>query len=216
MKQNKPSELIPLFPLRGALLLPNTRLPLNVFEPRYLKMVDDALKSDHRLIGMIQPTDKKADNPGLRDTKDLYGIGCAGRISSFDELEDGRYLITLSGFSRFALLKTAQDSSYLQGVVDWSKYSIDTNEKIDKSTVNIDSFFNVVSDYFKSKNISTDWNSLKNADHNTLINSLSMLCPFENYEKQALLEAHSIFDRKEVLTTLMEISSQNQGNDIIQ
>jgi len=210
-------DSIPLFPLKGALLLPKAKLPLNIFEPRYLKMVKDSLKSENRLIGMIQPLDRSNKKMAAMNNSNLYKIGCAGKIISFDELEDGRFMITLSGYSRFSLVNLKEEpSGYLQAEVDWSSYSVDgENEKVQWDT-RFESFLKIVSSYFSAKNISTDWNTLKNADHYNLINSLSMLCPFENYEKQALLEAHNITDRKNVLSTLMEMASQNQGNDIIQ
>ena len=211
------NEAIPLFPLKGALLLPKARLPLNIFEPRYLQMVKDSLKSDNRLIGMIQPLDKPEKKATTIGKSNLYKVGCAGKIISFDELEDGRFMITLSGYSRFSLVNLNQDpSGYIQAEVDWSSYSVDyENEEVQWDT-NFESFLKIVSNYFSAKNISTDWNTLKNAEHENLVNSLSILCPFENYEKQALLEAYSITDRKNVLSTLMEMASQNQGNDVIQ
>ena len=211
------NDAIPLFPLKGALLLPKARLPLNIFEPRYLQMVKDSLKSDNRLIGMIQPLDRANKKAATMSTSDLYKIGCAGKIISFDELEDGRFMITLGGYSRFLLVNLNEDpSGYFQAEVDWSSYSVDYENEEVKWDTNFESFLKIVSNYFSAKNISTDWNTLKNADHENLVNSLSMLCPFANDEKQALLEAYSITDRKNVLSTLMEMASQNQGNDIIQ
>ncbi len=210
-------ENIPLFPLTGALLLPNSRLPLNIFEPKYLEMIKDSLKSDHRLIGMIQPLENQEKNSGFKDVEEFYKIGCAGKITSYDELEDGRYMITLTGFSRFFLIDLKQkQSSYLLAKIDWSAFSIDLGSNPKKEISSTDTFFNVIANYFSSNKISADWNTLKNADQETLINSLSILCPFESYEKQALLEAYSLDDRKKVLTALMKISSQKQGTDIIQ
>ena len=211
------NDKIPLFPLQGALLLPKARLPLNIFEPRYLQMVKDSLKSENRLIGMIQPLDRSNEKVTTITEANLYKIGCAGKIVSFDELEDGRFMITLSGYSRFSLVNINEDASgYLQAEVDWSSYSVDNETEKVEWDKNFDYFLEIVSSYFSAKNISTNWETLRNADHENLVNSLSMLCPFENYEKQALLEAHSLTDRKNVLSTLMEMASQNQGNDIIQ
>ena len=208
--------LMPIFPLKGALLLPNTKLPLNIFEPKYLKMVNDVLKSDQRLIGMIQPLESHEKYSTPIVTSKLYSIGCAGRITSFEELDDGRYVITLSGVNRFRLVELIDKASYLEGQVDWSDFPIDKQKINVEGNNEADNFLNIISDYFSSQNISTDWNVLKSADQETLVNSLSMLCPFENDEKQALLEAYSLFDRKKMLSTLMEISSQKQGNDIMQ
>ena len=210
-------ENIPLFPLTGALLLPRSRLPLNIFEPKYLEMIKDSLKSDHRLIGMIQPLENQERNSSSKDIEKFYKIGCAGKITSYDELDDGRYMITLTGFSRFFLIDLKQNqSSYLLAKIDWSDFSIDLENNPAKEMSGTDPFFSIIADYFSSNKISADWSNLKKADQETLINSLSILCPFESYEKQALLEAYSLDDRKKVLTTLMEISSQKQGNDIIQ
>ena len=210
-------EHIPLFPLTGALLLPKSRLPLNIFEPKYLEMIKDSLKSDHRLIGMIQPVENQEKNSTFKDIEKFYKIGCAGKITSYDELDDGRYVITLTGFSRFFLVGLKQNqSSYLLAKIDWSNFSVDLGNNTEKEMPNTDPFFSIIADYFSSNKISTDWNTMKNADQETLINSLSILCPFKSYEKQALLEAYSLDDRRKVLTALMEISSQKQGTDIIQ
>ena len=216
MKLDFEPKLVPLFPLTGALLLPNSKLPLNIFEPRYIEMIKDSLKTDHRLIGMIQPLDNQKNISNIKDVEKLYKVGCTGRITSFDELEDSRYAITLTGFRRFTLLELQQkETSYFVGKIDCSVFPIDIKENTLTKDAKIDSFLNIISDYFSYKNISTDWGTLKSADQETLINSLSILCPFESYEKQALLEAYSIMDRKQVLMTLMEISSQKQGNDVI-
>ena len=119
-------ENIPLFPLTGALLLPRSRLPLNIFEPKYLEMIKDSLKSDHRLIGMIQPLENQERNSSFKDIEKFYKIGCAGKITSYDELDDGRYMITLTGFSRFFLIDLKQNqSSYLLAKIDWSDFSIE-------------------------------------------------------------------------------------------
>ena len=126
-------------------------------------------------------------------------------------------MITLLGYSRFSLIDLTEDKSgYLKAKIDWSNFSDDSESEKVEWEKNFDYFLEIVSGYFSAKNISTDWAALKNADHETLVNSLSMLCPFENYEKQALLEAHNITDRKNVLSTLMEMASQKQGNDIVQ
>lgn len=194
---------IPIFPLSGVLLLPRARLPLNVFEPRYLTMLDDALKTDHRIIGMVQPR----EIPGKKDEMSLQQIGCAGRVTSFSETEDGRYLITLSGISRFRL-RAVEDgfSPYINAAVDWSSFTAD------KGAQDIDHYFDrprfleTLSRYFTATALSTDWDSLKEADEELLINSLSMLCPFDPSEKQALLEAPNLANRRETLVTLMEFA----------
>ncbi len=195
---------IPIFPLEGVLLLPKSRLPLNIFEPKYLKMIEDVLATEHRFIGMIQPKFNKNKNQG--STNKFNNVGCAGRLISFTETEDSRYLITLSGISRFNYIKNLETfKPYVKAEVDWGNFRNDGMlEKLPKS-FNKDEFLGIISEYFKLTNLQTDWESLKKADDELLINSLSILCPFENDEKQALLEAKTIKDRVKILTTLMEM-----------
>lgn len=195
---------IPLFPLAGVLLLPKSRLPLNIFEPRYLKMIEDVLATEHRIIGMIQPMSNK-DNAG--DTSDtLSNVGCAGRLISFTETEDSRYLITLSGISRFNYIKSIDTfKPYINAEVNWDNFRNDGITELLPSNFNKNEFLDIISEYFKLTNLQTDWDSLKKADDELLINSLSILCPFENDEKQALLEAKTIGERVKILTTLMEM-----------
>ena len=196
---------IPLFPLSGVLLLPKSRLPLNIFEPKYLEMVEDVLTTQHRLIGMIQPTSN--DNYNKDSSKNFNNVGCAGRIISFTETEDSRYLITLSGISRFDFIKKVNSlKSYINAEVDWNNFRNDSITENLQSNFDKDKFLLIIKEYFKLTNLQTDWESLKKADDELLINSLSILCPFENDEKQALLEAKTIDDRVKILTTLMEMN----------
>ncbi len=191
-------ETIPVFPLPGALLLPRSRLPLHLFEPRYLQMLDDVLKTDNRLIGMIQPYGAAGK---------LHSIGCAGRVTSFSETEDGRYMITMSGASRFRILSEVDAGSpYRQCRVSWDGFardlgSAETDPKFERSA-----FMHTLNRYFEDENLSTDWDSLQDTGDELLINSLSMLCPFEPEDKQALLEAPCLTTRRETLTTLIEFS----------
>ncbi len=203
--KNLPSE-IPLFPLPGALLLPKSKLPLNLFEPKYLKMLDDVLKTDNRLIGMIQPV----SNPeGTTSTRQLHQIGCAGRIVSFNETKDGRYLITLEGISRYRFKSTIEGfHPYLKGCVTWDSFIEDLEQTKPDNNFNRGEFLKILSKYFAVAQLSSDWGSLKEADEELLINSLSMLCPFDPEEKQALLEAPSLEYRRETLVTLMEFNLQ--------
>ncbi len=196
---------IPIFPLEGVLLLPKSRLPLNIFEPKYLKMIEDVLTTEHRLIGMIQPKSNKNNITG--SLNNFNNVGCAGRLISFTETEDSRYLITLSGFSRFNYIKKVETfKPYIKAEVDWGNFRNDGMlEKLSKS-FNKDEFLKIISEYFKLTNLQTDWESLKRADDELLINSLSILCPFESDEKQALLEAKTIKERVKILITLMEMS----------
>ena len=197
-------ENIPIFPLSGVLLLPKSRLPLNIFEPRYLKMIEDVLATEHRFIGMIQPKPNK-------NTKDsnlkFNNVGCAGRLISFTETDDSRYLITLSGVSRFNYVKNVDTfKPYINAEVEWDTFRDDGILETLPKSFNKDEFLEIISKYFTLTNLQTDWESLKKADDELLINSLSILCPFENDEKQALLEAKTIKERVKILTTLMEMS----------
>ncbi|MGB0659589.1 MAG: LON peptidase substrate-binding domain-containing protein [Mangrovicoccus sp.] len=197
-------QTIPVFPLTGALLLPHARLPLHIFEPRYLAMLDDALKTSQRLIGMIQPRD---------DSGRLHQIGCAGRVTAFSETEDGRYMITLTGVSRFRFRDEVEGfTPYIRANVDWQDFTPDlTASKSDE--FDRDGFMTLLERYFDAKGLSTDWESLKEAESELLINSLSMLCPFEPEDKQALLETPSLETRRETLVTLMEFALRGGAND---
>lgn len=191
-------DTIPMFPLPGALLLPRSRLPLHLFEPRYLQMLDDVLKTESRLIGMIQPYGK--------DNK-LHSIGCAGRVSAFSESEDGRYMITMAGGSRFRILNEVDGfTPYRRCRVSWQGFERDFGGTEKDTTFDRPKFMKVLGRYFEEENLSTDWESLQEADDELLINSLSMLCPFEPEDKQALLEAPSLTTRRETLMTLIEFS----------
>lgn len=195
---------ITVFPLSGALLLPRTRLPLHIFEPRYLAMIDDALKTDSRLIGMVQP-----------DSRDgLHQIGCAGRITAFSETEDGRYMITLAGVSRFRL-QTEVDgfSAYRKFAVEWSDFTTDLGQDEQDAALDRKRFLPLLEKYFKSANLKTDWESLTEADDELLINSLAMLCPFDACDKQALLEAPCLATRRETLEALFQFAVSGGSND---
>ena len=198
-------ETIPVFPLPGAILLPRGRLPLNIFEPRYLAMVEDCLKTEHRLIGMIQPSASPSDKEGTR----LHQIGCAGRLTSFSETDDGRYLITLSGVSRFRLIaQNSGFSPYLRADVDWASFARDQGKAEIDEGFDRPAFLELLAEYFDASNLASDWDSMKDADEELLINSLTMLCPFQPEEKQALLEAPCLTTRRETLVTLMQFAMQ--------
>ena len=213
VKSYKPADLpetIPIFPLPGALLLPRTRLPLNIFEPRYLAMLDDTLKSEHRLIGMIQPSDDPTGSSQGR----LHHIGCAGRLISFSESDDGRYLITMGGISRFRFLgKVDGFTPYIRAAVDWSTFERDLGKAEIDENFDRPKFLDTLARYFDMVDLSSDWDSLKEADEELLINSLAILCPFEPEEKQALLEAPSLETRRETIVTLMEFVLASGGSD---
>lgn len=200
-------EIIPVFPLPGALMLPRTRLPLHIFEPRYLAMIEDCMKTRTRLIGMVQPRETP------NGEKRLQNIGCAGRLTGFSETEDGRYMITLTGISRFRIREEVQGfTPYRRCLVDWADFRSDT--KRDEETdpgFDRPCFLDLLNRYLKAMNLSTDWGSLREADVELLINSLSMLCPFTPEDKQALLEAPSLTTRRETLVTLIEFALRSGG-----
>lgn len=201
---------IPLFPLPGALLLPRARLPLNIFEPRYLAMLEDCLKTNHRMIGMIQPMDEPAGRES--DEVRLHSIGCAGRVIGFVETEDGRYQITLGGVSRFRI-KAAETGfkPYLTADVDWAGFERDQGPSEKDTAFDRGAFLGKLDRYFRATGLQSDWDSLEKADDELLLNSLSMLFPFGVEDKQALLEAPSLQDRRETLVTLMEFAMASGG-----
>lgn len=204
-------DKIPLFPLPGALLLPRARLPLQIFEPRYLAMLDDVLKSRDRLIGMIQP------RPGSDGQPRLAAIGCAGRVTAFSETDDGRYMITLAGISRFRLLREISGfSPYLSADIRWEGFERDRGPLEEDPEFDREAFLRTLGRYFESQQLATDWESLKEAGDELLVNSLAMLCPFEPEDKQALLEAPSLAARRETLVTLMEFALRSGGEEVVQ
>jgi len=205
-------ETIPVFPLPGALLLPRARLPLHIFEPRYLAMLDDTLKTTHRLIGMIQPRDGQYDG----DPK-LQSIGCAGRLTAFSETEDGRYMITLSGVSRFRIMEEIDGfTPYRRCQVSWAGFERDLGPVEHDPGLDRNSFFPLLKTFFDVEELRTDWDSLKDAEDELLINSLSMLCPFEPEDKQALLEAPSLETRRETIVTLIEFAMRGGKEETLQ
>jgi Lon protease-like protein len=191
---------IPIFPLTGVLLLPHGKLPLNIFEPRYLNMITAAL-AGHRMIGMIQPT-----GPNEGDQPDIYKTGCAGRITSFNESEDGRYLVTLSGLIRFDLAEELPlRDGYRAAVPDWSPYCDDLAEETGAG-VDRDRMLRALKGYFTVNDVDANWDAIKDTTTDRLVNALAMMCPFQPSEKQALLEAPSLGDRANVMVALLEMA----------
>jgi len=195
-------EEIPVFPLAGALLLPRGRLPLNIFEPRYVAMIEDALRTPHRLIGMIQPLDPedKSREP------DLYRIGCAGRIIQFEETGDGRYLITLAGVSRFEVREEMpQYRGYRPALVSWDTFAADLQSDpptgFDRARL-----LKGLKVFLSEQGVAADWPSIEKAPDEPLITTLAMVCPFPPSEKQALLEAANNDDRASTMTALIEMA----------
>ena len=205
-------ETIAIFPLPGALLLPRSRLPLHLFEPRYLAMFDDCLKTPARMIGMIQPFD------GPNGESSLHSIGCAGRVTAFSETEDGRYMITLSGISRFRVVDEVEGfTPYRRCKVNWEGFDRDLGPIEHDTQFDRKSFLSSLERYFDDQGLKTDWESLQEAEDELLINSLSMLCPFDAEDKQALLEAPSLTTRRETLMTLIEFAMRGgSGEEVMQ
>lgn len=200
-------DTIAVFPLPGALLLPRARLPLHIFEPRYLQMVEDALKTPTRLIGMVQPNEV----PG-RSGNGLQTIGCAGRITQFSETEDGRYLITLGGISRFRVVREVEGfTPYRRCDVAWQGFDRDLGPEEKDTAFSRPVFLDLLERYFDARELSADWDTLKEAEDELLINSLSMMLDFEPEDKQALLEAPSLPTRRETLVTLIEYRLRGGG-----
>jgi uncharacterized protein len=192
-------EVLPVFPLGGALLLPRGQMPLNIFEPRYMAMIDHAL-SRHRLIGMIQP------NPDTDDAGSLYQVGCAGRITQIAETGDGRYILTLTGIARFRRLEEKNAGTpFLQHSVDWSPFASDYLPRFGEEAVDRPSVMQALKDFSKANDVPVDWSSVKDAPNEALVNALSMMCPYGVREKQALLEAADLKARGEMLVAITEM-----------
>ena len=200
-------QVIPVFPLPGAILLPRGQLPLNIFEPRYLNMIDDAMAGD-RIIGMLQP------QAGPRRLPGLSPIGCAGRITSFAETSDGRYLITLTGCARFRLAsEIPTQTPYRQIRADFTPFEADlTAPAVDDVGLDRDGLLDALRAYLETRGLDIDWDTAETAPPEALVNSLSMALPFEPPEKQALLEAASLTDRSAVLTALLTIDAAGDND----
>jgi Lon protease-like protein len=194
--------LIPVFPLDGALLLPGCQLPLQIFEPRYLNMIDDAM-SGSRLIGMIQTRDG-----GTRALPHLADVGCAGRITAYAETGDGRYMITLTGVCRFGVDDELQAMTpYRQVRADFARFASDLEDRDEAVELNRTAFLATLRRYLDAKGIGVEWEAARQAPAEALVNSLAMGLPLDRAEKQALLEAESAAERARVLTALMEIDA---------
>jgi Lon protease-like protein len=202
-------DTLPIFPLTGVLLLPRGRLPLNIFEPRYLAMTRDALGGE-RLIGMVQPNEPQQDNRGGGAMNPpVYPVGCAGRITSFSETDDGRYLVTLTGVSRFRIRDELPSlSGYRRVVAEWQPFAHDV-ETPSGTEFDRDRFIRGLKGFFTQRQISADWEAIEKAAGEHLINSIAMLCPFAPSEKQALLEAPDLDERARLLIALVEMAAVN-------
>lgn len=208
-----PSELpgvIPLFPLDGVLLLPRCQLPLNIFEPRYIEMFDDALKGE-RLIGMIQPAPSAIRGIGRSG---VANVGCVGRITEFAESGDGRYILNLTGVARFRLVEELDvDTPYRQAQVDFEAFAGDFTpnlgtEKVDRSTL-----LRTLANYLDANRLEADWESIKDAPNEALVNALAMMSPFGAREKQALLEASDLATRADMLIAVTQMALARTSDD---
>ena len=191
--------IIPIFPLEGVVMFPDTYLPLNIFEPRYLKMIEKAISTENRLVGMIQPCKSNESN----DNSNLYNVGCAGKIIKFEETEDNRYLITLKGLSRFNLIsEKITDQKFREANICWKNFNKDFNNNknlLDFSTLKI-----TLKKYFKSKNIRANMDIIDSFNDYNFVDQLTMICPIANDEKQLLLETLSISKRTKLLQTILD------------
>jgi Lon protease-like protein len=196
-----PAE-IPVFPLSGALLLPRADLPLNIFEPRYLAMIDHAL-AGHRLIGMIQP----AAGQEAEDVPSLMKVGCVGRIVSYAETPDSRMLITLTGICRFQLVRELEvGTPFRQALVNYHPFAVDFTADGGAQGVNRPALLKAFRDYLNANNMKADWEEVDQAPTDILVNTLSLLAPYPPQEKQALLEAPDLKSRAEMLVALTEMA----------
>ena len=208
---------IPVFPLSGALLLPRAHLPLNIFEPRYVRMIDDALAGD-RVIGMVQPRfDRGEDDEDESVEADppLCAVGALGRIVSYQESGDGRYLIQLAGICRFRLLEEAHpERMYRSCIVSCAEFADDLAGAVDEDKVDRDSLIRAFESYLDANDLEADWKSVKSASNEALVNTLAMMSPYGPAEKQALLEAPNLAARAETLVAIteMEIARNSSGD----
>jgi uncharacterized protein len=206
-------EVIPVFPLPGALLLPRGQMPLNIFEPRYLALVDDSMRDGHRLIGMIQ-TDPM--HPGSEQKPTLFKIGCVGRITQLAETGDGRYLIQLTGIARYRIEEEREvATAYRQCRVNYTPFAQDFTARLGEDAVDRKALLDTLSAFLKANNLKTDWDGIENAPNEALVNALAMMSPFGPAEKQALLEAPDLKTRAEILiaATQIELANKSTGGE---
>ncbi|PRD40952.1 ATP-dependent protease [Phyllobacterium phragmitis] len=207
-------EIIPVFPLKAALLLPNGQMPLNIFEPRYLEMLDAAM-AGKRIIGMIQPCldgDRKAGARKERKVPDLCEVGCMGRITTYAETGDGRILITLQGICRFRVLdEMVNRLPFRQCRI--APFLADLEETAGAEEINRQALLKAFRDYLDANNLDADWDGISRAGNETLVNALAMMSPFGPAEKQALLEAADLKTRAETLIALTEIALARENDD---
>jgi Lon protease-like protein len=204
-------ETIPVFPLPGALLLPRGQMPLNIFEPRYLAMIDDSLRDGHRLIGMIQPDPTQGGAP---DKPKLFKVGCVGRITQLAESGDGRYIIELTGVARFQVVEELTVSTlYRQCRVTFAPFADDFVPRKGEDAVDRAALLAALSDFLKANDLKADWDGIEKAPNEALVNALSMMSPYGTPEKQALLEAPDLKTRADILVAITEIELAKKNTE---
>src|SRR5436305_849301 len=206
-------EIVPVFPLPGALLLPRGQMPLNIFEPRYLAMVDDSFRDGHRLIGMIQPDVSHSPD---ENKPVLFSVGCVGRITQLAESGDGRYILELTGISRFKVIQEMTAlTPYRQCKVDYFSFIDDFTARKGEEEVNRAALLAVLTDFLKANNLKVDWEGIENAPNEALVNALAMMSPYGAPEKQAMLEAPDLKTRAEILiaVTEMDLAKKRTSGD---
>ena len=204
-------EVIPVFPLPGALLLPRGQMPLNIFEPRYLAMVDDNLRDGHRLVGMIQPDAAHSASP---DKPKLFTIGCVGRITKLSESGDGRYLLELTGIARFRVVEELPvATAYRQCRVTYAPFADDFVARKGESAVDRTALLRTLGDFLKANDLKADWEGIDKAPNEALVNALAMMSPYGPAEKQALLEAADLKTRAEILIAITEIELAKKNTE---
>ena len=204
-------QVVPVFPLPGALLLPRGQMPLNIFEPRYVAMIDDALRDGHRLIGMIQP-DVAHTHAALKPP--LFRVGCVGRITQLAESGDGRYLIELTGVARFRVEQELDvKTEYRQCRVTYAPFADDFIARKGEVSVDREAVLNALRNFMKANNLQADWEGIDKAPNEALVNALSMMSPYGPAEKQALLEAPDLKTRAELLVAITEIELAKKNTE---
>ncbi len=210
----RPADLpsrLPLFPLRGAILLPGSTLPLNIFEPRYLEMIDDVM-SGARMLGVIQPVGADAEESPFGKSVELRRIGGAGRITSYQELDDGRIGIALTGISRFEIVGEAETGkSYRAATVSYDRFAGDFTRGLGEEQIDRARLTETLRTYLEEHNLKTDWSLIERAPSEFLVNALCVMSPYGPEEKQALLEAADLKTRAEVLIALAQMESATRG-----
>jgi Lon protease-like protein len=205
-------EVIPVFPLPGALLLPRGQMPLNIFEPRYLAMVDDSLRDGHRLIGMIQPDPA---HPGTPEKPGLFKIGCVGRMTQIAETGDGRYLIQLTGIARFRVEEELNVATPYRRCRVTVPFAADFIAREGEDQVDRKALLETLEAFLKANNLKTDWQGVEAAPNEALVNALAMMSPYGTAEKQAMLEAPDLKSRAEILiaVTQIELAKKAAGGE---